>query len=283
MRARWVRWRWVGLGTVAALVAAAALWIAGRPLAAAMLRHPYFAIDQVIVRGAGPALSADEVRAWLGLAPGTTLWGAAPASLRARLEEHPFIAQAAVRREFPGRLEIVVRERQPCAIAVLDDLYYVDRRGALFGPLAPTHGRDFPFITGLDPDTPPGERSRLLRRALRVLRRSAQASAEAEAGYALGAVSEVHVDAADGVTLYPSLPRVAIVLGWGSWSVKLERAARVLTHAQQASDRVARIDTRFRNQVVTTLRARPVAAPAPTPARRRDAVPPPARGGGLQR
>jgi hypothetical protein len=95
-------------------------------------------------------------------------------------------------------------------------------------------------------------------------------------------VSEVHVDATDGITLYPAASRVAIVLGWGSWSVKLERAGRALAHWQEAADRVARIDTRFRNQVVATLRPPPPAAAAPAATGRRSAAPAARRAGSLR-
>ena len=29
------------------------------------------------------------------------------------------------------------------------DLYYVDRRGERFGPLGPSHGRDYPIVPGI--------------------------------------------------------------------------------------------------------------------------------------
>jgi hypothetical protein len=51
------------------------------------------------------------------------------------------------------------------------------------------------------------------------------------------------------------------VLGWGSWSTKLERAERAL-HAWHGSvERVAALDVRFRNQVVLSLRPLPLPPP----------------------
>ncbi len=120
------------------------------------------------------------------------MWEASPGRVRARLEAHPFIATAAVRRIFPGRLEIVVHERQPQAIAVLGDLFYVDRGGATFGPLRPGDPRNLPVITGLDADAPDGTRNWMLRRALRLLRRCERDTAPSAC---VGPLSEVHVDA----------------------------------------------------------------------------------------
>ena len=247
------RHRWGCLSALLALGAAAAVWAGHRPSTAALREHPYFAISQLVVSGCGPALTPEDLRDWLGFTGESTLWDASPARVRARLEAHPFIAHAAVRREFPGRLEVVIRERQPQAIALLDAFYYVDRSGVTFGPLRPQDSRDYPLITGIAGDTAEGPRTWALRRALRLLRRCDREPC-------LAPLSEVHLDDDRGVVLYPSAPRVPIVLGWGSWSEKLERAGRALHAWQGAAERLASLDVRFRNQVVLTLR--PVPAPA---------------------
>ncbi len=223
-------------------------------------RHPYFALNQVTITGCGPALTPAEVRAWLGFTAETTLWDTSPDVVRARLEAHPFIGGAAVKREFPGLLDVVVRERRPEAIAVLDDLYYVDRGGRTFGPLRPKDSRDYPLITVVDPALPEGQRTWALRRTLRLLRRCDREPC-------VGELSEVHLEDGRGVVVYPAAPRVPIVLGWGSWPAKLERAARALRAWSTAAERLASLDVRFRNQVVVTVRQLP-APPAPPPAHR---------------
>lgn len=260
MIAAFTRHRWSWLSAIVVLAIAAAVWTGHRPTAAALRDHPYFAISQLVINGCGPALTPEDLRAWLGFTGESTLWEASPGRVRARLLAHPYIAHAAVRREFPGRLEVVVRERQPRAIAVLDDLYYVDRSGVSFGPLRPQDSRDYPLITGLSPDMADGLRTWALRRAMRLMRRCDRAPC-------VGELSEVHLEDGRGVVLYPAAPRVPIVLGWGSWSEKLERAARVLKAWHGTSERLAGLDIRFRNQVVLTLRPAP-APPAPPPAAR---------------
>jgi len=92
-----------------------------------------------------------------------------------------------VRRIFPGALQIHVSERRPAAIAVLDDLYYVDRRGDTFGPLRPQHDRDYPVFTGLG-DRSDGQQRWALRRALHLLRRGLL-----EHGYTELAITGPHV------------------------------------------------------------------------------------------
>jgi cell division protein FtsQ len=251
------RRRWGCLSAIVAVGVAAAMWAGHGPTAEALREHPYFAISQLVISGCGPALTPEDLRDWLGFTGEATLWDASPARVRARLEAHPFIARAVVRRVFPSRLEVVVRERRPQAIAVLgDDLYYVDRGGLTFGPLRPQDSRDYPVITGLESGTAEGPRTWALRRALRLLRRCDRAPC-------LGELSEVHLEDGRGVVVFPASPRLPIVLGWGSWPVKLERAGRALQAWHGAAEGLAGLDVRFRNQVVLTLRSAAAAATVP--------------------
>jgi hypothetical protein len=253
------RWTLIGAALTLPLALAGGVWAAHSHAAELLRDHPYFAISHLVINGCGPGLTPDDVRAWLGLTDEVTLWQTSPPLVRARLESHPYIAHASVRREFPGRLEIAIRERQPQAIAVLDDLYYVDRSGVTFGPLRVQDSRDYPLITGIDATMAEGPRTWALRRTLRLLRRCDRDSC-------VGALSEVHLGDQRGVVVYPAAPRVPIVLGWGSWPAKIERAQRALNAWHGAAEHLASLDVRFRNQVVVTLRP-PPAPVAPPPGR----------------
>lgn len=242
--------------------------------------HPYFRVERIHVHGAGPLVSGEELKAWIGLSEGDSLWLAAPARIERRLAAHPMIAAATVRRTFPDTLEVRVRERRPAAIAMLDDLYYLDRDGETFGPLGPRHDRDYPVFTGVggtedfaamdamggmagvatsvgvydlmkgeevesaDGD---GQRRWALRRALQLLRRWDRREGGLE-------VSELHLDPHAGLVLHPVKPRVPLYLGWRGWQRRLQRAERVLASWQGSVERLARVDLRYRGQVIVELR-----------------------------
>ena len=77
----------------------------------------------------------------------------------------------------------------------------------------------------------------------------------------------MHLADQRGVVVYLAAPRVPVVLGWGSWPAKLERAQRALQAWEGAAERLASVDVRFRNQVVLTVRtlpAPPAAVPPPS-------------------
>ena len=225
MRAWLARWRWVGLGVCAMLGLAAVGWTVRRPVVERLRHHPYFVINHVAIHGVGPALTPDDVTAWLGLTDTTTVWEATPASVRERLEAHPFISAAAVKRDLPRP----PRDRRPRAPAAG---HRRARRPLLRRPqrrdlraAAPGDPRNLPVITGLDADAPEGTRNWMLRRALRLLRRCERSASPSAC---VGPLSEVHVDPDDGLVVFPASPRVPLVLGWGSWHTKLERAERAL-------------------------------------------------------
>ena len=83
------------------------------------------------------------------LRPGQSLWRIDPTELAGRLESHPWIRRATVRREFPRRLVVDVVERKPVAILYLDQLYYVDSTGLAFVRVGERDPLDLPFVTGV--------------------------------------------------------------------------------------------------------------------------------------
>jgi len=247
---RSLRQLWRCAAACAAIGLALAVWLFRQPVGAALLAHPYFAANDLVIRGAGPLLSDEDILAWLGVDDHTSLWQLVPPRVRARLEEHPLIAWAAVRREFPNRLFITVRERRPEAIAVLDRFYYLDRNGHMLGPLVRTHSRDYPVITGLTSEMTPGYRTWAYGRAVRLARLCVRAAC-------LGGLSEINVHAERGIVVYPRYPKVAITLGWGSWREKLARADRTLQTWAGQIDQVIAVDLRYHNQVVVERRPLP--------------------------
>lgn len=274
-RARWMRaLRKALLGAGAAGTVAALVWAQrhGGEAWAALRDHAYFRVARIEVAGAGGLVGEAELRARIGVREGESVWEAAPRDIEARLEAHPMIAAASVRRVFPDRIEVRVRERRPAAITLLDDLYYLDRDGESFGPLGPEHDRDYPVFTGVGTEDEPlspdalaaldgldraaaqgpddahdGQRRWALRRALHLLRRWNRRASGLE-------VSELRLDPQVGLILHPVEPPVPLYLGWRGWERRLQRAESVLATWRDAAQDLARVDLRFRGQVVVELR-----------------------------
>ena len=81
------------------------------------MRSPYFALDHLRIRGY-QRLDPATVRDWAGIPAGTSIWQVDPGAVARRLEAHPRVAGAVVRREWPRGLLIELQERPTAALLV---------------------------------------------------------------------------------------------------------------------------------------------------------------------
>jgi hypothetical protein len=233
------------------------------PLWAAVRRHPYFAVREIVVRRTGH-LAPEAIRAAAGIEPGMSIWDVDAAAVEARLCRTPWVRSARVRRELPGRVVIQVHAFRPVAILALADtgparFYYLAAGGRIFAPVGAGDPRDLPYVTGLgtaDLDGPTGPRA--IRRALHLLRLAARAPE------GLGAVSEVHVVPGRGLTLLAERPRVPIEMGWGGFEEKLARLGRVLPLWRGREAEMAAVSCVFAEQVIVRTHAAVARRPART-------------------
>jgi cell division protein FtsQ len=241
-------WRlWVALGTLGALVLAAALERA--PLAVWVRSHPYFAVTEILVTPT-TRVHPGALLEWVGLASGISIWSIDPAALAARLEAYPWVRRASVRRELPRRLVLRVTEREPAAILLLDKLYYVDRTGTVFACLGAHDRLDVPFVTGIEAAVLGGERPyprRAVRQALKLLALIRAAGLPFH-------VSEVHIERGQGITVFPVAPPVALGFGWGRYPAKLARLGQVLGAFAGREAQIREIDLSYETQAVIRLR-----------------------------
>ncbi|MCW5892119.1 MAG: FtsQ-type POTRA domain-containing protein [bacterium] len=227
--------------------------------------HSYFAVHEVALQHRG-RLAPEALREAVAIAPGTSIWDVDREAIVARVQALPWVRTVRVRRQLPDRVVVRVREHRPAAIVALDgdavELFYVAANGRIFAAVGGTDGRDLPYVTGIRRDDLDGRRGfgpRAVHRALGLLRLVARDAT------GLGPVSEVHVDAATGLTLHPMQPAVPIVLGWGGYGEKIARVQRVLPLWQGRFAELREVTCEFEDEVIVRLREpRKPAAPART-------------------
>ena len=147
--------------------------------------------------------------------------------LAAALRRHPWVAAAEVRRELPRTLAVAILERRPAALVELGGLYLVDDRGEVFKRALPGDGLDLPVITGISREAWVERRADvepLLAAALALLARWSERGLDRRAP-----VSEIHIDADFGTTLWAGDEGLEIRLGQGDLPDKLDRLERVLS------------------------------------------------------
>jgi cell division protein FtsQ len=107
-----------------------------------------FGIDEVEIAGARQ-ISRAEVLASANIKPTTSLLLLDPEATRARLRQNPWIAEATVKKLYPGRLEIAVKEREGFAVWQRNGrLSVIARDGTVIGADAQVHLRQFPLVVG---------------------------------------------------------------------------------------------------------------------------------------
>lgn len=232
--------RLIGLAAAVALVCGAA-WGGWRFFTAS----PTFAIRTISIEGAVRATEA-EIRSLAGIAEGENLFRADLGGARERLLRHPWIRDVSIARDFPQGIEIRVVERRPLALVDLEHLYLLDEEGEVFKRALPGDPIDLPVITGLrrgEWETRPDEARQRIDEGLRAL----AAWEERDRSRALP-VAEVHLDEAEGVTLYLGENGPAAKLGHGDFERKLDRLLLVLAEVERRGARLelVRLDNRAR-------------------------------------
>jgi cell division septal protein FtsQ len=107
-------------------------------------------VTRITVRG-NERLSRGEVLALLDGLRGESMVTADLERWRQKLLSSPWVADAALRRELPGTLVVLVSERQPMAIGrIADALYLIDRQGTIIDEFGPNYAEfDLPLVDGL--------------------------------------------------------------------------------------------------------------------------------------
>ena len=209
---------------------------------------PVLVVEEVRVKGVR-AMAGEEVAALAGVARGDAILDVDLAAVDARVEAHPRVASAVVKRLMPKTIEIEIVEREPKAL--------VNRAGELVGLDAAGHivpvykDRERvrgPIVTGVRVEGfAAGERVRDagLEEALRCV---AALTPGLQAR-----VSEVRVtadgEAAPGVALILSGSGTYVRMGRGAYEEKVRRLAAALDHFAARGERKEYVDVRFQDVV----------------------------------
>ena len=256
--------RGVGLGlVVSALVMAAFVawdWVRQTPL---------LATRTVEVVGA-QRIDGATVHAAIAVEPGTNLFAVDVAATEARVASLPGVRRAHVVRHLPGRLTVLVEEREPYALVNAGGLHWVDAEGYLVASDSRPGATGRPILSGVRAPAPgaarPSESLHAGLALLHVLQRTS--------GRLAARVSELDLARPHAPVLY-LVDGIEVRLGADAWGDRLARLDGVLGELDARGERVAAIDLRFRDQVVLTpLTPAPVAGPtraAASPGRRRAA------------
>ncbi len=253
-----VPWRYLGRRVLQALavVAGSAALLLGAGQAARMLRDSELFMVAAVQVENHQRLSREEVVALSDIAPGTRIFDLDLNLIGSKISENPWVAAARVQRVFPNEVRIRIEERTPQAIVRLGYLYYVDNNGEIFKMLDARDRLDYPLISGIDRQLMldhPEQGRELLLGALGLLQKLAERRI-----FGLDQVSELGVDAHQGITLYTYRGGVPIRFGQNGYRTKLDRLERVYQELQPRLAAIDYVDLNVVERVIVKFGSRPV-------------------------
>ncbi|MCK7552252.1 cell division protein FtsQ/DivIB [Marinobacter goseongensis] len=207
-----VPWLQVGMGAAIVLLAAMMPWGTGQVLNA--MDRQIMAID---VKGTLVGESRTDLERKAGDWIGKSFFATDLSDIKTELELRPWVESAAVRRVWPDRLEIEIREKKPLAYWNGDRL--VSRAGELFSPGNPEVAGRLPRLAG------PDER-------VKDVIRMARTMSETLGGHGLGFA---------GLTLEQR----------GAWTLTLANGIEVVLGRDQVEERFARFITVYENRLIS--------------------------------
>ena len=227
---------------IAKLVLVAACVVGTVALGRLVERHvrtsPAFAIRTIEFHGQ-EQLTEEELLETSGLALGSNVFDLPPEDVRARLSRHPWIASVEVERRLPGEFRVELRERRAVAILALDKLYLVGEDGTVFKQVGEDDFVDLPVILGIPRDRFVEDRAY---RGSVLLGIVALMHDYRGAGlWRREPISEVMVEADDGISLFVGDDATHIRLGRGPHREKLHRLRRIFDALDERETRAAYI------------------------------------------
>jgi cell division protein FtsQ len=115
--------------------------------------HPYFGLKEIQVTG-NTRLSHGAILKCADVTLGLNSFQMNVAEVEERISGNPWVKSATVRREFPNRLRIAIKERVPAFwLRQGDGLYFADSTGRVIAPMHPGETASLPVLEvaeGLD-------------------------------------------------------------------------------------------------------------------------------------
>jgi cell division protein FtsQ len=199
-----------------------------------------FALRAVHFSGLSRA-SESDLLARGGLKPGENVLRLDLSRAALAMQGNPWVSSVRLSRRLPAEVLASVVEHRPAALVQLGALYVLDDEGRLFKRAAPEDALDVPLLTGLSREQWSGGRPQLQLRLFAALHLLDTWRAS---GFAISAVSEVHLDEDGGFTLFAHDGTAVqqVRLGSTDISLKLARLAQIRAALARRGERASRID-----------------------------------------
>jgi len=202
---------------------------------------PRFEVKKLSVSGL-KHVEENQILAKAGFEIGTNVFRVNLRDIRERIEELQWVRHAMVERVLPDKIIIKVIEREPIGLArIHQEIYQFDIDGKILDP-DPAGGLNFPILDGLEPGDDKANRSKVASYR-KVLEELGQNS-----------LSEIHINDTGEVTVVSASDPLLVNLGTTDFRNRWIKYLQLKPEIQQHYPLAARVDLRFKNQVIVRMR-----------------------------
>jgi cell division protein FtsQ len=191
----------------------------------------YFKAESITVAG-GQRLTPEQILETAGITEGVNLVSLNLKMIRKRLLAHPWIAEADIRRTFPGSIAIRIREQEPLAVLDFGKQFLVNTSGVIFKEAQDSEMPGMPIMSGIEysdwktSETPETEIFVSVLEILDIGRTAATVLPNA-------LIKKINVDREIGLTIETDGPVRRIQLGYGGYRKKYSRLEKILSYVEQ--------------------------------------------------
>lgn len=191
----------------------------------------YFKAETITVEG-GQRLTRDRILKIADIEEGVNLVSLNLKIVRKRLLAHPWIAEADIRRTFPGSIFIRIREQEGLAVLDFGKQFLINKDGVIFKEAQASDITGMPVMSGIDYSDwktleTPG--SPVFVSVLEIL----NIGRSSDAILPNTIIKKINVDREIGLTLETDGPVRIIQLGYGDYRKKYSRLKKILSYVEQ--------------------------------------------------
>jgi len=215
-----------------------------------LLLLPYLQVKKIHVEGCHRQSPA-HIISLAGINPQINLLSLDLKNMCQRLENSPWVERAQVKRTLPDQLDISICERKPVALINLNQLHLVDEKGTVFKKAEREDGLTLPILTGITwEDLMSNQKihAALINQALSLMKLFE------EKEIPLSAISEIHLDATLGLTVFTTHNATQIEMGFAPFQKKIKRLCTLLDDFRLKNLIPENIDLNYRHKAFIKLK-----------------------------
>lgn len=230
------------------------LSLCGVYLYAHIVTLPFFKVKEVVVRGT-TKVKEEEILKCANVTKGQCILNVDLKGVATRVKLNPWVREAFVGREYPGRIVIEIREREPVALLSRHDgFYFVDSYGVVFKKVSQDDDVDLPVLTFGEGET--GDCARGVESSLELLRYLATRSTAPRTEH----VAEIHWSSKEGLLLFTT-DGYGLRLGTGNFEEKFQNLASVIADLDRRHIKGGFLLVDLNNPAQVTVQMRNVVSP----------------------